>query len=445
MTATARRSALVAALTGLGLLAGAAGATAAPVALPDLVVSGISAVTATPGAPVTFAATLTNRGRAATPAGVVQGVAFAVDGTVVTWSASRTASLAPGASAVVRADGGPRGATWTATAGRHVVTAVVDDVARIRESDERNNTRTRTVTVPVAAGATGAVQPVTAVTARQATAEPVWRVTHDDAVTVSWTVPAGQPAGTTHTVVEHATTPGSSCAGLPDTAVAGTTTGTSLTVRPRVGDTCSGHGQGHDTWYSVTSTAPSGAKAVSAASGACAGYRNAEFGATGPVDAFTSSCAGGADYADHVQALTTGAVRVDAGSATGTAGYAADRGFTGGQSYASATGLRPELTTSRWGWSSYRLPVAAPGRYLVRLHLVDPTFATAGRRVFDVAVNGTPVRTGLDIAATVGRDAELVVDAYVDAPTSSVEITATRRVDNPIVASIEVLATTPGY
>ena len=142
MTATARRTTLVTAVAGLGLLAGAGAATAAPVALPDLVVSGISAVTTTPGSPVTFAATLTNRGTAATPTGVVQGVAFSVDGHVVTWSADRRTPLAPGASAVVRASGGPAGSTWTATAGPHVVTAVVDDVFRIRESDERNNSRT---------------------------------------------------------------------------------------------------------------------------------------------------------------------------------------------------------------------------------------------------------------------------------------------------------------
>jgi len=443
---TARRTTLVTAAAGLSLIAGAGAASAAPTALPDLVVSGIAAVSTTAGSPVTFSATLTNRGRAATPAGVTQGVAFAVDGTVVTWSAERTAPLAPGASALVHASGGPSGPTWTATAGRHVVTAVVDDVFRIRESDERNNTRTRTITVGAAAApAAATVHPVTAVTAAPASAEPAWLVTHDDAVAVSWTAPAGQPAGTRYTVVEHATTAGASCAGLPDTAVAGTTTATSLTVDPHVGDTCSGHGSGHDTWYSVTSTAPSGATASSAPSGACASYRNAEFGATGMVDAFTFACAGGASYDDHAQTLPTGAVRIDAGSSTGTGDYAADRGYTGGTAYSSATGLSPELTTSRWGFSSYRIPVAAPGRHLVRLHLVDPTFATAGQRVFDLAVNGTTVRTGLDIAGTVGRNAELVVDAYVDAPDSAVVITATRRVDNPVVASIEVLATTPGY
>jgi len=435
MTATARRTTLVAAAAGLTLLAGAGSAAAAAPALPDLVVSGISAVSTSAGSPVTFAATVTNRGRTATPAGVVDGVAFAVDGVPVTWSAGRSAALAPGASVVVQADGGLRSSTWTATEGRHRVTAVVDDVFRIRESNEHNNTRSRTIRV-----APAAAQPARDVTAAPATGEATWRVTHDDAVTVSWTAPAGQPAGTRYTVVEHATTPGSSCAGAPDSVVAGTTTATSLTVHPQVGDTCSGHGRGHDTWYSVTTGAT-----TSAASGSCASYHDVAPGATGAIDAFTLDCASGTSWADHAQTLYSGPVRIDAGSATGTGGYAADRGYTGGTAYASATGLAPELTTSRWGFSGYRVPVAAPGRYLVRLHLVDPTFATAGRRVFDLAVNGTPVRTGLDIAGTVGRDAELVVDAYVDAPTSAVEITATRRVDHPIVASIEVLATTPGY
>ncbi|WP_432507634.1 CARDB domain-containing protein [Kineococcus arenarius] len=115
---------------------------------PDLVVTDVSwspqAVAA--GAQVTFKATIRNRGTGATPRGVVHGVGFRTpDGTTVTWSDSRTSSLAPGQSVTVTANGGRAGATWTAAAGTTAITAYVDDARRIGESNERNNTRTEQV------------------------------------------------------------------------------------------------------------------------------------------------------------------------------------------------------------------------------------------------------------------------------------------------------------
>ncbi|WP_369069117.1 CARDB domain-containing protein [Kineococcus terrestris] len=150
-TRTTRRTRALAAAAGAlvaaGALAGAAPASAA--GAPDLVVTAVSWGPSSPvvGAPVTFRATIANRGTAATPAGVVHGVQFKVDGVMTTWSDSSTAALAPGASRTVTANGGPAAtAVWTATAGAHRITAEVDDARRIAESDERNNRRDRTLT-----------------------------------------------------------------------------------------------------------------------------------------------------------------------------------------------------------------------------------------------------------------------------------------------------------
>ena len=83
-------------------------------------------------------------GDRADPAGTVSGIAFQVDGNLVTWSDQRTAALAPGESATLEAVGGPAvPATWTATAGRHRLRAFVDDAHRIGQSDEGNNSVTR--------------------------------------------------------------------------------------------------------------------------------------------------------------------------------------------------------------------------------------------------------------------------------------------------------------
>lgn len=136
-----RAAAATAAIVLAGSVAGASAAGAAPPA-PDLVVTSVAwAPTAlVTGQQVRFSATIVNRGNAATPAGVVHGVGFQVDGVLRTWSDDWTASLAPGQSVTLTAVGGRSAATWSATSGDHRIRAFVDDAQRMAESNERNNT-----------------------------------------------------------------------------------------------------------------------------------------------------------------------------------------------------------------------------------------------------------------------------------------------------------------
>jgi subtilase family serine protease len=115
---------------------------------PDLVVTDISWNPASPatGNAVTFSATIKNQGTGATPAGVINGVSFSVDGTQVSWSDNNTSSIAAGASITVTANGGSSGSTWAATSGSHTIMAWVDDVNRIAESNENNNQYSKTLT-----------------------------------------------------------------------------------------------------------------------------------------------------------------------------------------------------------------------------------------------------------------------------------------------------------
>lgn len=116
----------------------------------DLIVTAVMATPAnpTPGQAVTFSATIKNQGTAATPAGIIHGVLFSVDSTPVSYSDNDTSSLAAGATRTLTANSGPSGvATWAATAGSHTVLATVDDVNRIIESNESNNTGTLSLTV----------------------------------------------------------------------------------------------------------------------------------------------------------------------------------------------------------------------------------------------------------------------------------------------------------
>jgi len=121
-----------------------------PANTPDLIVTAITMSPASPatGNAVTFTATVKNQGTGSTPAGTVLGVGFSLDslGTIV-WEDQDTASLAAGASRTETVTGGSSGATWTATSGSHTITAVVDDVNRIAESNETNNSFSQTFTV----------------------------------------------------------------------------------------------------------------------------------------------------------------------------------------------------------------------------------------------------------------------------------------------------------
>ena len=103
-----------------------------PHGLPDTVIADVRLGQGrfAPGDAVTFEAVVQNVG--STPTGDVVGVAFLVDGQYITFGT--TAAIAPGETQVVRAI-----SPWTATAGHHRLTAVVDDVNRYPEISETNN------------------------------------------------------------------------------------------------------------------------------------------------------------------------------------------------------------------------------------------------------------------------------------------------------------------
>jgi fibronectin type 3 domain-containing protein len=158
----------VAAVNSSGTSAQSAEASATPLGspgsgLPDLVVSSLTWSPANPtaGDHVIFTAVVTNQGTTATPAGTVLGVGFDLDGSAAAsvWEDTYTTSLAPGASVTLTATGGGAGVNyWIAMAGSHTVTAWVDDVNRIAESNKSNNKLTETISVSNPSGMTPVVQ-----------------------------------------------------------------------------------------------------------------------------------------------------------------------------------------------------------------------------------------------------------------------------------------------
>lgn len=99
------------------------------------------------GQPVVFSALVRNTGVTPTPP-LPFGVAFSVDGTVVSWSASDSTPLGPGDQRTFTASDGVTGAAWTAVEGVHTVQATVDDTGQIPELNENDNTATTQIEVP---------------------------------------------------------------------------------------------------------------------------------------------------------------------------------------------------------------------------------------------------------------------------------------------------------
>lgn len=115
---------------------------ATPAGFPDLIITDLSWTPANPvaGDDVTFEATIQNVGDGPTPEGVIHGVLFRIDAATGVWSDSHTAALDPGESVTLTANGGSGGTgVWNAETGSHTLTAVVDDVNRIAEGNEENN------------------------------------------------------------------------------------------------------------------------------------------------------------------------------------------------------------------------------------------------------------------------------------------------------------------
>ncbi len=112
--------------------------------LPDLIPTSIS-YDKTSGL---FTSVVRNQGNAATPTGVVIGVAYLVDGAKQTWGVVN-GPLAAGASVTISTQGG----AYNIITGTHTITVVADDVNRIVESNKNNNTLSKTITVgPPATG-----------------------------------------------------------------------------------------------------------------------------------------------------------------------------------------------------------------------------------------------------------------------------------------------------
>ena len=136
----------------------------------------------------------------------------------------------------------------------------------------------------------------------------------------------------------------------------------------------------------------------------------------------------------------------------GVSAFTGDNNFTGGTRYNTGASVSTSgvsnaapaavYQTERYGNFSYALGGLSPnGSYTVRLHFAEIAWTEAGRRLFNVAINGSTVLSSFDIYANYGANKAAVRDFSVRANAGGrVDIQFSTVVDNAKCSAIEVLS-----
>jgi hypothetical protein len=144
------------------------------------------------------------------------------------------------------------------------------------------------------------------------------------------------------------------------------------------------------------------------------------------------------------------AVLIDSGG-TAVAPYVADVSFTGGTTinHANTIDVSGVATpapaavyqTARLGNFSYTIAGFAAGTsHMVRLHMCETYFGTAGSRKFNVTINGVQVLANFDIFAASGAKNKAIAQQFTSSAnaTGQYVIQFTSVIDNSLVSGIEI-------
>jgi hypothetical protein len=132
--------------------------------------------------------------------------------------------------------------------------------------------------------------------------------------------------------------------------------------------------------------------------------------------------------------------------------FVADKNFTGGSTVTRAntiilTGVTNPAPAAvyqsqRFGAMSYAFPGFSAGALNnVRLHFADTKYTATNSRLFNVAINGTPVLTSFDVVAAAGGGNKAVVKELKVAAsaTGAYSIAFTAVKDDPMISGIEIV------
>jgi Malectin domain len=150
---------------------------------------------------------------------------------------------------------------------------------------------------------------------------------------------------------------------------------------------------------------------------------------------------------------TSGAVSISCGGSAAGA-FVADTDFGSGATSSTTHSINTSnwltspvpaqsvLQTNRHGQMTYRMAGFAPGSSRnVTLYFVEHFFSAAGKRTFDVIINGNRVLSGFDVFADAGGQYIAVQRTFKTTASSSGQVVVqfvTGAADNPIVNGIAV-------
>jgi hypothetical protein len=150
---------------------------------------------------------------------------------------------------------------------------------------------------------------------------------------------------------------------------------------------------------------------------------------------------------------TSGAVSISCGGSAASP-FVADTDFASGTTSSTTHAINTSdwltspvppqsvLQTNRHGQMTYRIGgFAAGSSHTVTLYFVENFFTAAGKRLFDVIINGKKVLAGFDVFADAGGQFIAVQHAFTTTASSSGQVVVqfvTGAVDNPIVNGIVV-------
>jgi trimeric autotransporter adhesin len=166
---------------------------------------------------------------------------------------------------------------------------------------------------------------------------------------------------------------------------------------------------------------------------------------------YSTSAVGTAAYTITSGSGGTDVLDINAGgTAAGT--YVADEDFSGGSESSTTAAINTSLVanpapqavyqTERFGDFTYTLPnLTAGAAYTVNLHFAEIYWTAAGKREFNVLINGTQVLTNFDVFAAAGGEDIAIVKSFPATASSSGTITiqfTTGAADQPKVSGIEI-------
>lgn len=142
-----------------------------------------------------------------------------------------------------------------------------------------------------------------------------------------------------------------------------------------------------------------------------------------------------------------GLIRVNAGGpayadSSGNV-WSADKGYSGGSIYTTAKPIKNTVSptlyqTERWA-STFQYQFSVPnGAHTVNLKFADIYMTLPGQRIFNVAINGSPVLTNFDIVAQAGPMTAIDKAFSVNTTTGSITIQFTSVVNHAKISAIEI-------